>query len=170
MGTGTPYVINYSQNPQTGEIVSDALSLHITRNVQAGKPVQVSVNSWNQHQKKAYTGTFTVGGNGTTQAYAYHLPGFTQDHVNQHAMSKANDHARHEIHVQAELVGDPSITIDQPLQLNGTAFSQMLSIDSITDSFGMRGHTMQISAKSAASGRSGSSSSAGGGSEGFDGS
>jgi uncharacterized membrane protein YgcG len=168
-GSSSPYVINYSENPLTGGIVSDALSLRIHRNVQAGKPVSVTVNSWNQHQKKGYVGNFTIGGNGTTQNYAYHLPGFTQDHVNQHAKSKANDHARHEITVEAEVVGDPSITIDQPLQLNGTAFSQMLTIDSLTDSFGMKGHTTHISAKSMAAGRTGTSSSASGGSGGFDG-
>src|SRR6185437_7972640 len=153
-----PYVIEYSHDPATGEIVSDALLLEVRRNVQAGKGVKVTINSWHERKKKAFVGTYTIGGNGTTQNYAYHLPGLTQDHVDQHAMARARDPARHEIEVVAELVGDPSITINQPLQLNGTAFSQTLSIDSIDDAFGMRGHTMRISAKSAKSGRGGSAS------------
>lgn len=168
--TAAPYVINWSRSPLTGEIVSDALSLQISKNVQAGKPVKVTVNSWHERKEKAFVGTYTVGGNGTTQNYAYHLPGLTQDHVNQHAKSRANDHARHEISVTAELVGDTEITVDRPLQLNGTAFSQTLTIDSISDSFGMRGHTMHISAKSAKTGRSGSASSSSDGDGGFDGS
>lgn len=168
--TAAPYVINYSHDPATGAVVSDALSLQIRRNVQAGKPVKVTVNSWNQHEKKAFVGSYTVGGNGTTQNYAYHLPGLSQDHVNQHAKSKAGDHSRHEIEAVAECVGDTSIMASQPLQLIGTAFAQTLTIDSIDDSFGMRGHTMRICAKSAKPGRTGTASSSSTGDGGFDGS
>lgn len=165
--SAAPYVINYSHDPV---VVSDALALQVHRNVQAGKPVKVTINSWHERKKKAFVGSYTLGGNGTTQNYAYHLPGLTQDHVNQHAKSKANDHGRHEIAVTVECVGDPSISIDQPLQLNGTSFAQALTIDSIDDSFGMRGHTMRICAKSAKQGRSGSASSSSAGDGGFDGS
>jgi hypothetical protein len=162
-----PYIINFSR--VNGESVSDALALHVRRNVQAGKGIKVTINSWNEHEKKAFVGSYTVGGNGTTQNYAHHIPGLNQDHVNQHAKSKASDHSRHEIDVEVELVGDPSITVDQPLQLTGTAFAQTLTIDSIEDSFGMRGHTMRISAKSAKQGRAGTTSSVSGGDGGFDG-
>ena len=156
--TSAPYVINYSHDPATGEVVSDALALHVSYNVQAGKGVKVTVSSWHEDLKKGYVGTYLVGGRGTNQTYAYHLPGLTQGHVDQHAKARANDHARHEIAVVAEVIGDPSISISQPLQLNGTAFSQSLSIDSIEDAFGMRGHTMRIAAKSARAGRTGTSS------------
>ena len=80
-----------------------------------------------------------------------------------------SDHARHEIEVVAEVVGDPSITIDQPLQLNGTSFSQTLTIDTIDDAFGMRGHTMRICAKSMKQGRTGIASSYSSVDGGFDG-
>jgi hypothetical protein len=156
--TSAPYIIKTWRNPATGEVESDALQMRIRRNVQAGKSLKVTVNSWHQDEKKAYTSSYTVGGNGSTQVYSYHLPGLTEDHVKQHAKSKANDHARHEIAVMATLVGDVSLTVDQPLQIVGTALDQTLSIDSISDSFGMRGHTMQIAAKSAKTGRSGSAS------------
>ena len=162
--SNAPYVINWSRNA-AGEIVSDCLSLQIMRNVQAGKPINVRVNSWNARQKMAFSGTRTVGGNGTTQNYVYHLPGLTREQANQHAQAKASDHARHEIQVIAEVVGDPAIVISQPLQLNGTSFSQSLTIDSIEDGFGLKGHTMRISAKSAKAGRSvpyGAAPSAGG--------
>ena len=151
--SNSPYVINWSRNA-AGEIVSDCLALQIMRNVMAGKPLNVTVNSWNARKKMAFVGTQTVGGNGTTQNYVYHLPGLTKEQADQHAKSKASDHARHEIQVVAEIVGDTSIEISQPLQLNGTAFSQSLTIDTIEDNFGLRGHTMRISAKSAKAGRS----------------
>ena len=154
--SAAPYVINWARDPATGEIVSDALRLQVRRNVQAGKTAKVKVNSWNERKKKAFVGESTVGGNGSTQNYVYHLPGLTQDHVNQHAKAKANDHARHELEVVAELVGDPSIMISQPLQLNGTSFSQTFAIDLIEDTFGMRGHTMRLAAKSAKAGRTAS--------------
>lgn len=147
----SPYRINFSD---ANGVVSDALQLRVRRNVQAGKPISVTVKSWNPRQAKAFVGSSTVGGNGTTQNYVYHLPNVSQDHANQHAKAKASDHARHELEVSAELVGDPSIDVSQPLQLIGTEFAQTFKMDSVSHSFGMAGHTMQISAKSAAQGRS----------------
>lgn len=149
--TGAPYVLNYSAGPPK---VADVLSLHVRRNVQAGKSIKTTVKSWHSRKKTAYVGTSTIGGNGSTQEYIYHVPSLTQDHADQHAKAKAKDHARHEIEVTAEVVGDPSITVDQPLQLNGTAFAQSFAIDSIGHKFGINGHTMTINAKSAKQGRS----------------
>ena len=148
------YVISYSRDPSSGRIVADVLSLQIMRNVMAGKPFNVTVNSWNARKKMAFTGSYSVGGNGATQNYTYHLPGLTKDQATQHAKAKASDHAHHEVQVVAELVGDPSITIAQPLRLVGTSFAQSFTIDSIEDNFGICGHTMRILAKSAKHGRS----------------
>lgn len=147
---GTPYVIHYSPGPPKA---SDALSLTVHRNVQAGKPIKVSVKSWDARKKQASVGQYSIGGNGTTVNYAYHLPGLTQDHVAQHAKAKAKDHVRHELELNAELVGDPTIDPSQALQLIGTAFAQTFTIDTLEHSFGMGGHAMMISAKSAAQGR-----------------
>ena len=151
--TGTPYVVNYSF--QGGRVVSDVLALSVRRNIQAGKPVSVQVKSWHPRRGELATGSYQIGGNGTSQTYSYHLPMHTKDHCDAHAKSKAKDHARHELSVTAELVGDPSIDGSAPLRLIGTAFAQDFKIDTIEDSFGMSGHTMRISAKSAAQGRSG---------------
>lgn len=149
--TSAPYVINYSPGPPK---VSDAISLRIRRNVQAGKPIKVDVKSWHSRKKHNFVGTTMIGGNGSTQNYVYHVPSLTQDHADQHSKAKAKDHARHEIEVTVECVGDPSIVVSQPLQLNGTAFAQSFDIDSIEHRFGMSGHVMVINAKSAAHGRS----------------
>ena len=145
------YTLNYS--PGTPKS-ADFLGLTITRNIQAGKPIKVTVKSFHPGQKKTYTGTYSVGGAGDTAEYNYHLPGHTQDHANQHAKTKANEHARHELQLSAQLVGDPMIDVAMKLQLNGTSFAQSYDMDSISHAFGMRGHTMTISAKSAKAGRS----------------
>src|SRR6185312_2536687 len=65
---GAPYTINISIGANN-EVVSDALSLKIKRNVQAGKPIDVKVKAWHVQDKKVYTGQYTVGGNGTQKEY-----------------------------------------------------------------------------------------------------
>lgn len=150
--SAAPYVVNYSAGPPK---VSDALRLQISRNIQAGKPIKVTVDSWHARKAQKFSGDYTVGGNGSTQNYSYNLPGLTQDHAKQHAKARAKDHARHELSLTVELVGDLSIDIAQPLQLTGTHFAQTFKIDSIEDRFGMSGHTMSVSAKSGKKGRPG---------------
>ena len=144
--SGGGYSINLTVGPDN-EISCDALSLKIKRNVQAGKPINVTVKSWHTRDAKTYQGQNQVGGNGTTKNYVYHLPNLTQDHVDQHAKAKSKDHNRHEITVTAECVGDPSIDISQGLTLSGTDLDGTYTIDGIEDSFGMDGHTMTINAK-----------------------
>ena len=148
--SGSGYTINYSPGPPK---TSDVLRLQISRNIQAGKPIKVNVKSWHTRKAKSFTGTYTVGGNGSTQTYNYHIPGLTQDHVNQHAKSKAKDHSRHELTLTSDMVGDPAIDPTQPLNLVGTAFAQSFKIDTLSHSFGV-GHTMSVTARGAKKGRS----------------
>ena len=150
---GAPYVINYAF--QHGSVITDALSLSIRRNVQAGKPIKVDAKSWHARKGQMFAGSYQVGGNGTSTTYSYHLPMHTKDHLDAHAKAKAKDHARHELTVSVEVVGDLSIDGTAPLRLVGTAFAQDFKIDSIEDSFGMSGHTTRITARSAAQGRTG---------------
>ena len=62
---GAPYTINCSF--VNGKVVSDCLRLRIRRNVQAGKPVKVDVKSWHTRKKQAFTGSYQIGGNGTSR-------------------------------------------------------------------------------------------------------
>ena len=152
--TGNPqgvYTLNYSAGPTKK---ADFLSLRICRNIQAGKPIKVSVKSFHAGQKKTYVGSYSIGGAGQTVEYNYHLPGHSQDHADHHARVKCKEHARHELQLSATLVGDPLIDVAMKLQLNGTPFAQGFDMDSIRHTFGYGGHTMQISARSAKEGRS----------------
>jgi len=150
---GAPYTINISIGANN-EVVSDALSLKIKRNVQAGKPIDVKVKAWHVQDKKVYTGQYTVGGNGTQKEYTYHLPNLKQDHVDQHAKAKAKDHSRHELTISAEVAGDPTIDASGPLILNGTAFAGSYTMDEVEHEIGMDGHTTSITAKGPKAGRS----------------
>jgi phage protein D len=152
----TVYTITYSDRQTGAQIASkqaDFLQLKIRRNVQAGKTVSVKVASWNPRKKQAFTGTQTIGGAGGTTNYVYHIPGLDQAHADKHAKSKAKEHSRHELTVHVQCVGDPEIDIAQKLRLRGTDFDQDFEMDSIHHSFGLQGHTMTISAKSAKQGR-----------------
>ena len=145
------YTINYAPG---GIKNADCLALSITRNIQAGKPCKVSVKSFHAGQKKTYVGSYSIGGAGETVEYNYHLPGHSQDHADRHARSIAATHARHELQLSATLAGDPMIDVAMKLRLSGTPFAQGFDMDSVRHTFGMGGHEMQISARSAKEGRS----------------
>lgn len=152
--TSAPFVINYRAGPPKS---SDCLELKVRRNIQAGKPINVKVKSWHSRKKQTFTGTSSVGGNGSTVNYTYHVPGLEQDHVNQHAKARAKENSGHEIEYTAVCAGDPTMNdASRPLQLNGTAFSQSFKIDKIEHEFGMEGHKMTITGKAPAKGRSAS--------------
>ena len=98
-----------------------------------------------------------VRGSGGNQAYVYHIPNLLPQHVQQHARAKANEHARHELNLDAEVVGDPTIDIAMDLRLTGTTyFDQSYQMDHIHHEFGMSGHVMTITARAAKQGRSAS--------------
>jgi hypothetical protein len=132
-----------------GQVSADFMQLHVHRNIQAGKPIEVKVNSWHPKDKKVYKGEKSLGGVGEKQEYHYTLPNLKQDHVDKYAESKAAEHGRHELMISATVVGDPSIDVAMALVLNGSGyFDQSYEMDCITHSFGMHGHKMTITARS----------------------
>ena len=61
------YTLNYAPG---GSKRADFLAMSITRNIQAGKPIKVTVKSFHAGQKKNYVGSFSIGGAGSTVEYA----------------------------------------------------------------------------------------------------
>lgn len=140
-----------------GHINSDCLGLRIKRNIPAGKSIQVSVKSWHPKDKSKHEYTSNVEGNGGPLSYNYHIPNLKQDHVQQHAKSRANEVARHELRLSASIVGDPTINVAMALTLTGTGYwDQTYEMDTIHHEFGMSGHRTNITARSAKDGRSAS--------------
>lgn len=146
------YSVQY-QPPMGGPASGNFLRLSLALNVQAGKTLKVNVKSWHTKKKKTIEATKTLNGNGGTLTWNYRQPGLEQDHADDLALKKLTEHSRHELTLDVEMVGDPSIDVGMGLQLQGTAFDQTFEMDSIHHSLGQGGHTMRITAKSAKQGR-----------------
>lgn len=159
VSAGSPagmYTLNYVP-PVNGYITADFMKLHITRNVQAGKDISVKVRSWHPKDKKVYEKEYTVGGNGKPLKYNYDLPNLKQDHVDKHAKSRADEISRHELKLDASIVGDPSVNVAMGLVLTGTGYwDQVYEMDCIHHEIGMTGHRTHITARAPKSGRTGS--------------
>lgn len=158
VAAGSPsgiYTLNYV--PPAPFIRADFTKLVITRNVQAGKSVKVTVKSWHPKDKKVYKKESTVQGNGGPLEYNYNLPNLKQDHVDQHAKSRANEVARNELKLDASVVGDPNCNVAMGLQLTGTGiWDQLYEMDCVHHEIGMSGHRTTITARSGKGGRSAS--------------
>lgn len=157
--SGSPsgiYSLNYVP-PTNGYISADFLRLNITRNIQAGKSIQVKVSSWHPKDKKVYQKESTVSGKGGPLKYSYDLPTLKQDHVDQHSKSRANEVARNEITLHASVAGDPSCNVGMGLLLSGTGFwDQIYEMDCVHHEIGMSGHRTNITARAGKGGRSAS--------------
>lgn len=135
---------------------ADFFVLAIHRNVQAGKQIKVTIDSWHTKDKRINTGTGRAGGNGGPVEYQYNIPGLKQGEPQQRAQNKANEINRHEITVHVRCVGDPTINVDTGLLVTGTGyFDQVYIIDTIHHQFGMQGYTMQITARNSRGGGGG---------------
>lgn len=147
------YTLNYVR-PTTGPATADFMVLRIRRNVQAGKSIKVTVKSWHPKKKQVFSYDSNVEGSGGPINHSYHVPNLLEDHVQQHATSRANEIARHEITVHATVAGDPSVNVSMGLQLNGTGFwDQLYEMDSVHHEFGMSGHRTSITARAPKNGR-----------------
>jgi hypothetical protein len=147
-GGGGSYSLNYKHPPH---MVSDTMGLRVHLNVQAMKGANVTVKSWHPKEKKLYTGKSKAGGGGgggEPNEYTYHIPTLNQEQADQHAKSRAKEHARHAITITANVAGDPSIDAGGSVSLSGTPFDGSYKIDTVHHQVGMSGHTMTITAKS----------------------
>lgn len=149
-----PVTLQLVENGVGFDIRGDAFKLTIRRNIAAGKGVKVTTKSWNPRKKKAYVGEYSIGGAAGTTSYGYHVSGLNQTQADKHAKHKAKQAAKHELTVTASLVGDLAADPAKKLRLRGCGvFDQDYPIDSIRGTFGMGGHLMTITARSAKKGR-----------------
>jgi phage protein D len=154
--SGSSYVVTYTPPSVAGYATGDFFRLTIKRRVPFSGDIEVTTKAWNTKQKKAFSSTKVVRGqgNGNTLRYGYRAQEFTKDRTDQHAAAKVADHARHEIELSIDMAGDPAIDITQKLTLRGTAYAQDYDMDSIRHEFSYGGgYTMAIEAKSARAGR-----------------
>ncbi|MGN6536404.1 MAG: phage late control D family protein [Mesorhizobium sp.] len=139
--------------PPTPESPAEAsfVSLRGTRNVILGRPVKVSVKSWNHKEKKLYQSDQTEPGSGDTLIYNYQEPGLTGDQVERISKKRLAENTSHEFGFELEMPGDPTVTPRFMLELSGTgtAFDQQHEIKSVEHRISFdEGYLMTISAKS----------------------
>ncbi|WP_024516859.1 hypothetical protein [Bradyrhizobium sp. Tv2a-2] len=145
-----------SINQEVEPISADCIELHVSHNLQAARPIAVTVKGWHSKKRQIFQYKSNVEGSGPTRTYNYQVPTLTQDHATKRAKSEATEKARHEFIVSATVVGDPSVQAGMGLQLSGTDFDQVYDIDEVHHDFGMSGHRTHITARSPKSGRSAS--------------
>jgi hypothetical protein len=145
--------VNYRKGPPEK---ADFFTLSIKRNVQAGKQIKVTIESWHTKEKQMNSGEGTAGGNGGPVEYQYNIPGLKKGDTEERARNKAKEINRHELTVHVKVVGDPRVNVGSGLSVSGdTAFDQTYIIDSIHHHFGMGGYTMDVVARNSRGGGGG---------------
>lgn len=152
--SGGGFTINYKAPSSSSPMVCDALHLVVVEDLLAAGIGETSVPTWNPRDKKAYTGQSGSSGGGIggiSSTPKFHLPGMDQAHAQQYAKTRQEELQRHALTVTAICVGDANVSPLGGLTLNGTGlFDGSYTIDQIHHSFGVRGYTMTITAKSGA--------------------
>jgi phage protein D len=158
-----PYVIRWQPRaPGRASPVLNTTSLAVSRNLTIAKDVKVTVRSWNQKQKKGFTVTANrartrnavtsrVGRSpGPPQQYSFFFPNMTPEEAQQKANRLLKDISEHEVNMSAEVPGDPLLTPQVVIRLEGTAtaFDQLFFPASVVHSYDdYRGYRTSVRAK-----------------------
>jgi hypothetical protein len=149
------YTLNYVPPTPNSPMKSDCLDLSFHLNTVANDGGTVTVKSWHPRMEQVFQGQATYGKGGSGR-YNLHVPNLTQDHVQQHAISRANAIGMNAVTARATVVGDPTIDVAMDLAVNGTdSFDGTYAFTSITHDFGMSGHTTHLLAQTKVSGGAG---------------
>ncbi len=135
-----------------------ALQLH--RSLTLARDIEVTVKSWNSHQKSAFTQTARAASLPTTgvrgrlpsppQRYVYVRPNLTPNQALQFAQRRLAELTLHERVIDLQMPGELSLTPRSTLLLTGTGtdFDQAYAIDVIERGFRWNdGFTQRIRAK-----------------------
>jgi len=152
-----PYLLEW-QAPDTTSAYPryNGMALKLSRSLTLAKDVIVKVHSWNSKQKKGFTKTARSIRNKKgkrdpgVQQYSYIFPNLTAEQALQKAQQLLKDITAHEVRLYAELPADNILTVDNIIQLKGTAtgFDQIFYPDAITRRMSLdEGYKMTITAK-----------------------
>ncbi|MGC8474777.1 MAG: phage late control D family protein [Acetobacteraceae bacterium] len=147
-----------STTPPSIVIEPDSVvALRLSRSLTLARDIEVTVKSWNSHQKAAFTQT--VRGQATSgtserpsgvQTYVYVRPNMTQNQALQFAQSRLSEISQHERIVDITMPGELTLTARSTVMLDGTGtdFDQVYYIDTIERTAGLKqGFSQQIRAK-----------------------
>jgi phage protein D len=156
-GQGGSYSVNYQPPTPESPASGDFLSLSLHANLNLGGTVNSTAMSHDPRQNTNVTATSTCSGNGgNTLNYDCRGANMTQDQVQKLAKVSVFMAVRHEMEVDADLVGDNSLRAGMSLQISGTQsqWDNSYPIDCVHHELNADGYTMNVQARSMAPGRS----------------
>lgn len=128
-----PYIVHWEPaNTANGSPVMNALSLTMTRNLTISKDIVVTVRSYNLKQKTGFTKTANrsrvKAGTKTAsksymqpQKYFFTVANKTAEETQQYANKKLAEISQHEMNINVQMPGDPTLTPRVVVKLEGTA-------------------------------------------------
>jgi len=130
-GGGTSLI--YMPPSELGHANGNFLSLHLRRNLNMSKTLNVEVKSWHSKKRKMVQGQASKGGSGGTREYKERYPHLTDGQANNIANKRAKELGQHEYTVHAEIPGDASLSVRGQVSVGGTgtAFDRSYMIDSL---------------------------------------
>ena len=152
--------VTYGAPSPAHHALGNFLSCKIARNLQAGRPTEVSVHSWHTKKKEALHEKDAVGGDGPKIEHHYEHAGLERGQARKMAKKRCREITRHELTVDCQMVGDPAANPRMKLVLVGFgALSQSYFIDKVHHQ-GSSGHgyVMDITARNTSKSRGGGGS------------
>lgn len=153
-----PFVIQWTAPGAVGSPSSNAIDLHLSRNLSIAKDLRVTVLSYNPKTHKTFTATATRprAGSGKAvpfqqeQAYVFNVANKTQAQAQAIANAKLQELSLHEMNMRATMPADAALTPRNLVEVRGTqsAFDQTYFPTSITRNYSLTdGFTMTLLAK-----------------------
>lgn len=161
---GKPYVIQWTP-PEAGINAaprSNAIRISTARNLTLARDVIVIVRSWNQKQKvpfqvraqASHKRTSVVSPRsiplGSAQTYFRTFPNLTKEQALKKAQAILAEITSHERRIRVDLPGDNLLSVDNPVQVRGTAtdFDDFYFAQSVVRTFSFEdGYRMTLQAK-----------------------
>jgi len=157
---GSSYSVKWKRpTPQT-PMVSDCLSLSITRNLPAAGGQEVNVPTWRPDDKAGSVGKGqNPGDGGYTTQHNYDHSNLQDQDANTRAQAYADYHSSFAMQIEAVVYGDPDCRAGGKLSVTGTgSFDGSYPMDQVTHSFGYQGYTTRINGKTDSGGGGGGGS------------
>ena len=161
-GQNGSYSVNYQPPTPDSPAAGDFLELHLHRDLNLGGTVTSTASAFDPHSKMSRKSKSTCAGNDSnTLGYDCRAANMTQEQLEKLAKSKVFTAVRHEMEIDAELVGDNKLVAGMSLRLSGTqsAFDNSYAINSACHEVNDEGYTMTVMARAMSPGRTISTSS-----------
>ena len=155
-GQNGSYSVSYQPPTPDSPAAGDFLQISLHRNLNLGGTVTTNASAFDPHTKKTLKAKATCSGNdGNTLGYDCRGANLTQDQLEKLAKTRVGMAVRHEMEIDAELVGDTSLVAGMSLKISGTqsAFDNSYDVDCATHEVNDDGYVMTVLARSMSSGR-----------------